>query len=247
MRLSLGGLAIALFALAACAAEHLDPIAGYVVRNPISFPAPTPSYSQQIVTLVGPPGTRSCGLLFPSEGKYEGQVDADNSVTILLPPLHFRGGYQHGYWPITAYRCWVVSPEFPRGRYVQRVIHDIQLPQDAAKRQLYFEQLLEARRRGCPEIDVAPAVIHASMFCGIGRADYGSVDLGAQPSIIHLGRRADIDMEAASARWQSLRAALTERCRTESSFRCDWLDDGTWDLLEGADLQRTFDARNSDN
>jgi hypothetical protein len=130
---------------------------------------------------------------------------------------------------------------------MQRVIHDIQLPMNGGLRAQYIERLSTARAAGCPEWNVTAESMGQTMFCDIPRTGYGAITVGSQPYIIHVGRRADIDTDAARARWQALRQAVAERCLVEQTPRCAYLEDDTWALFEAADLNRTFDARNSDN
>jgi hypothetical protein len=141
----------------------------------------------------------------------------------------------------------VVTPEFPRGRFMQRIIHDIQLPTSNAPRAQYLERLTAGLAAGCPEWNVTLQTMNQMMFCGIPRSGYGAIAVGAQPYLIHVGRRADIDVATARARWEALRQGVTERCQSERDHRCDYIEDGTWALFEAADLERIFDARNSDN
>lgn len=225
-------LALAILTAACTTIPEIDPIAGSVeVSSFEAFPAPY-SYGMQVVTLVGPPGATHCGLLRPHTfgAKWSGRVDADGAVSILLPP---RGMNRQS--PYITYQCRIVTPEAPRGVFVQRMVRDISLPINAGLRARFLEQFREAHRNGCPP---EPLEHSSALPCGVARDGFGATFL-FQPYIIHMGD--GIDREAAHERWTDLHRSVQERCRVDPNTRCSYLDDATWSFIEAADINQTFD------
>lgn len=104
------------------------------------------------VELVGPPGSRWCGLSIGSVGgwypqlpgrRHRGAVDASRSVTVVLPERDVSGAV----WRAMGYQCFVVDPGTGRRHFVTRSVESVELPLDPAEQaiatpQSYIQPLL---------------------------------------------------------------------------------------------------------
>lgn len=220
---------------------EIDVATGFLTyADYISWPGSPIPVTLPLVMIVGPPGATACGLSAPSSSfrgqlgghpraPWQGTLDGDRSVTIALPSSYQRRRGE-SYQSSIAYQCRVISPEWPQGRVVTRVVRDVEFPIDTAERERRFAVQIEQRNRRCAE---EPDTMRTfGISCDPSRFEY-IPERRMQPFIVHIGDAG----AAGAARWDRLRERIAARCEGDPyGLFCSMLTDGTWEVIKAADL-----------